>query len=223
MTQVTEQFEQVVVSGALLSSGLPKVDLLPPEIHAARRLRSVQTGMVAGVAAAALVVGGLWVVANAQVDREQGRLEAAQTRQIQVNRQVQSLADVAQVYRDVEARQELLSAAMGSEVQWSGYLNDLALRVPAGVWLTNMTVSPANGVAEAATGIATITFTGNARAHNDVAVWLENLARQRGYVDAYFTTSAESTAGSTKVVSFTSSVTVTSEALSNRYAQKSGN
>jgi Tfp pilus assembly protein PilN len=223
MTQVTEQLEQVVLPGTLLSRGLPRVDLLPPEIHAARRLRKVQTGMVAGVAAAAVVVGGLWFVANAEVGREQTRLETAQAQQIKVNKQVQSLSDVDQQYRDVESRQELLSTAMGSEVQWSGYLNDLALQVPTGVWLTNMTVAPASAsTASGTSNVATITFSGSARAHNDVAVWLESLARQRGYADPYFTTSAETDDGA-RVVTFTSSVTVTTEALSNRYAQKSGN
>jgi Tfp pilus assembly protein PilN len=223
MSQVTEQLEQVVLPGTLLSSGLPRVDLLPPEIHAARRLRKVQTGMVAGVAAAAVVVGGLWFVANAEVAREQTRLDTAQAQQIKVNKQVQNLSDVDQQYRDVESRQELLSTAMGSEVQWSGYLNDLALQVPTGVWLTNMTVAPASPSTPSGTSnVATITFSGSARAHNDVAVWLESLARQRGYADPYFTTSAETDDG-VRVVTFTSSVTVTTEALSNRYAQKSGN
>jgi Tfp pilus assembly protein PilN len=223
MTQATEQLEKITVPGSLLAAELPRVDLLPPEIHAARRLRTVQTGMLAAVAAAVVAVGGLWLVANAEVQQEQDRLDAAETRQVDVQRQVRSLAEVDRVYREVDARKQLLSTAMGGEVQWSGYLNDLALRVPSGVWLTNMTVSAAAPAGGTAAGVATINFSGSARTHNDVAVWLESLSRQRGYIDAYFTSSAEAASGATTTVNFSSSVTVTSEALSNRYAQKPGN
>jgi Tfp pilus assembly protein PilN len=228
MTQATEQLEKITVPGSLLAADLPRVDLLPPEIRVARRLRNVQTGMLAGVAAAVLVVGGLWLVADAEVQREQENLATAESRQVQVQKQVHSLAEVDRVYREVAARQALLSTAMGSEVQWSGYLNDLALRIPPGVWLSSIGVTPSaaptgKAAASSAARVATISFSGSARSHNDVAVWLESLARQRGYVDAYFTTSSESSSGGTKTVTFSSSVSVTSEALSNRYAQKPGN
>jgi Tfp pilus assembly protein PilN len=227
MTQMTEKFETVAAPATVLATGLPRVDLLPPEIHAARRLRNLQGGLVAGVAATVLVVGALWFVADAQVQRDQEALDAAQTRQVQVSAQVSRLAEVNAVYAAVTARKELLGAAMGGEVRWSNYLNDLALRVPDDVWLTNLTIAPGTAGTAGATGttagVAKITFTGAARTHNDVAVWLESLARQRGYVDAYFTSSAEAEIDGTKIVNFTSSVTVTSEALSNRYVQKPGN
>jgi hypothetical protein len=58
--------------------------------------------------------------------------------------------------------------------------------------------------------------------HDDVAVWLESLAKQKGYTSAYFNSSTEKEIGSTKVVDFSSTVVVTREALSGRYLQNAG-
>jgi Tfp pilus assembly protein PilN len=118
---------------------------------------------------------------------------------------------------------------MGQEVRWSYFLNDLSLTIPRHVWLNTMTVSsnaatvPTPGT-YAAPGIGTVIFEGQAYSHNDVAAWLESLAKQKGYTQPYFSDSTVQPIGSNShAVKFSSQVIVTEDALSGRYIAKAGN
>ena len=67
-------------------------------------------------------------------------------------------------------------------------------------------------------------FEGHAYSHNDVAAWLNSLAKQKGYTQPYFSDSTVAPLGSNDhAVKFTSQVTVTDDALSGRYTEKAGN
>jgi hypothetical protein len=67
-----------------------------------------------------------------------------------------------------------------------------------------------------------VTFSGQGYVHNDVAAWLDALAKQRGITQPYFTTSTKTPVGSQDTVTFTSQATVTQDALSKRWTQKAG-
>jgi Tfp pilus assembly protein PilN len=215
---------------------LPRVNLLPPEIAAAQRLRAVQAGLGAGVLAALVVVGGLFVVATGQQHGAQSDLDTAKAKGTSLQAEQSKYADVPKVYAQVEARQAQLSQAMGQEIRWSYFLNDLSLTVPAKVWLTDMTVTQdVDGTASAAAavapsgasgfpvpGIATIEVKGHAYTHNDVAAWLAALGRQKSVTQPYFTGSTKELIGTDDAVTFTSQATVTDDAFSKRWTQKAG-
>ncbi|HET7736643.1 MAG TPA: PilN domain-containing protein [Nocardioidaceae bacterium] len=213
-----------------LLAGLPRVNLLPPEIEQARRFRRVQAGLGAGVLAAVGVVGALTLLANGAVSDAQSELDAETARGAQLQAQQAQYAEVPLVYAQVEAAQAQLSQAMGKEVRWSYFLNDLSLKVPGKVWLTSMTVTqnvdadPAAAAVPTDTylspGIGSVTFQGNGYAHNDVAAWLDALAKQKGLTQPYFTSSAKEAIGAQSAVTFTSQATITEEALSQRYTQQ---
>ena len=42
-------------------------------------------------------------------------------------------------------------------------------------------------------GVGAVTFDGQAMKHNDVAAWLDSLAKQKGYTQPYFTESEDET------------------------------
>jgi Tfp pilus assembly protein PilN len=211
---------------------LPRVNLLPPEIEAARRFRKVQAGLGAGVAAAVVVAGALLLSANSQVHDAQGDLDTAKAKAASLKAEQAKYAEVPLVYAQVEAGQAQLSQAMGKEIRWSYFLNDLSLRTPAKVWLTAMTVAeevdaPAQGVTPDPTaygtpGIGTVTFSGKGYRHNDVAAWLRALGNQPGLADPYFTNSTEEKIGTEDSVTFDSQAVITEEALSGRFSDKAG-
>jgi len=215
---------------------LPRVNLLPPEIGERRRLKKVQTGLGAGVAAAVVVVGALTLLAMAQVNSAQEDLDAKKARGAQLQSQQAQYAEVPLVFAQVEAASAQLGQAMRKEVRWSYFLNDLSLNVPGKVWLTSMTVTQDVDGAVAATanptvpgggtyltpGLGTVTFQGKGYAHNDVAAWLNALTRQNGLTQPYFTSSAQEEIGNESAVAFTSQATITEDALSGRYTQKAG-
>jgi Tfp pilus assembly protein PilN len=211
---------------------LPRVNLLPPEVEEQRRLRKVQVGLGAALLAALGAVGALTVLANGAVGDAQSDLDQANARGRQLQAQQNQYAEVPLVYAQVEAAQAQLSEAMGKEIRWSYFMNDISLRVPSSIWLTKMTVTQqVDGPAVATTagtgsyltpGIGSVQFEGKGLAHNNVAAWLDRLAKQKGLSQPYFTSSRKELIDETVVVSFASEATVTDEALSQRYTQKAG-
>jgi Tfp pilus assembly protein PilN len=216
---------------------LPRVNLLPPEIGEQRRFRRVQTGLGAGVVAALGIVGALTLLAAGQVSDAEDGLAASKAEGTRLQVQTNEYAEVPEVYAQVEAAEAQVSAAMGKEVRWSYFLNDVSLKVPGKVWLTSMTVTQDvdSAVADATSnptapssgtyldpGLGTVTFAGSGYRHNDVAAWLDALAKQKGLAQPYFTSSSKELIGDESSVNFTSQATITDEALSGRYSQKAG-
>jgi Tfp pilus assembly protein PilN len=231
MTAVTSE-TRLVGSGLAL---LPRVNLLPPEIEERKRLKQIQVGLGAAVAASVGVVGLLFMGASSSVASAQEDLDAATARGTQLRAEAATYANVTAVYAQAAAAQALLTQAMGEEVRFSRYMNDLSLTVPDNVWVKNVTFAqtgagaPAAGAAPAAAApaagepaIGTVTFTGVGFSHDDVAVWLESLAGQKGYANPDFSNSTEALLGTRKVVNFTSTVQLTSSALSGRFTKPLG-
>ncbi|MGI8699195.1 MAG: PilN domain-containing protein [Mycobacteriales bacterium] len=222
----------------LRGPSIPRVNLLPPEVVEIRRFRRVQYGLGGAVLAALGIVVLLLVLALGTVSSAQRRVDETQAQQTQLQGRLAKLGGVRQVYAQVAAGETQLRTAMGGEVQWSHYLNDLSLTIPKNVWLTNIAVNltaagpgaptaaaapPGAGANPIATpGIGVMTATGTAFSHDDVARWLRSLARQKGYADPYFSNSTVSAAGVRRTVTFSSSVTITTAALSHRFDRLPG-
>jgi hypothetical protein len=114
-------------------------------------------------------------------------------------------------------------------------LNDLAFRMPSNVWLTDIEVTEAATSATAPTAaattlgaaaaptttgafsIGTVHFTGVGLVHDDVAKWLDGMAKVKGYLNPSFSTADAGTIGSRKVVTFQGDVELTSDLFSNRF------
>jgi Tfp pilus assembly protein PilN len=217
---------------------LPVVNLLPPEIGEQRRLRKLQGGLAGCVLAAVGVVVLLVVAAGSQVSRAQQDLDATKAQGASLQTQTGKYADVPAVIAKVDAAKLQRSQAMAQEIRWSFYLNDLSLRIPSKVWLTNVVATQTTDAAPVAgapttttttypaAGIGTVTFEGKAYGHNDVATWLQVLARERGWTQAYFTDSTDDKEltgpSGVPAKTFTSQVTITEDALSRRFDQKAG-
>jgi Tfp pilus assembly protein PilN len=214
---------------------VPRVNLLPPEIADAARFRRLQFQLGGVVLASVGVVGLLFVVASGQVAGAQEGLDQATADTALVQQQVVQLAEVPKVYGQVAAAETQLSTAMGPEVRWSNYLTDLSLTVPADIGLTSLTIkqaaepaagaqpNPANSAASVlgTPGIATLSFEGQAVDQDDVAAFLDALAKQKYTVDPYFTnaTRSDDSNSGQEVVAFSATATVDEAARSGRYTK----
>lgn len=204
------------------TGAVPRVNLMPPEIAESARLRQVQLVMGVAVLLAVVIVALLYMHEHSKVNGAKSQLTAAQDAQAGLNSKLASLASVKETFQEVQDKQSLLNEAMGSEIRWSGVLSDLSLRIPHNVYLTSMTATeatfgvPATPANTPGTTIGTVVFAGNALRHDDVAAWLDALAKERGFADPTFSTSSETGTGT--IVSFSSSVNVTSSAESGRYS-----
>lgn len=161
-------------------SDAPRVNLLPPEIALAAKVRKVKAGCaVAGLLSLA-AVGGLFSAARSDLADAEVARDASVATHGSLLVQAEQYADVPRTQAAVAAAETRLTQAMGQEIRWSSYLNELSQTIPDGVWLTGMTVTQAVDATAAATtspvgtpGIGTITFEGKAREHVDVAAWLD--------------------------------------------------
>lgn len=207
---------------------LPSVNLLPPEILVARKLRRVKAQLAGGGLVAILVVVALFLLAMSSVTAADRDLTTAKAQRAALQTQDDKLAHVRQTYALVDQANGLLRDAGGNEVLWSTYLGDLGPLLPSGAWLTKVTVGSGAAAAPAAPGapatqsVAQITFEGTALSHVNVALWLESIAKERGWVNASFSRSQETLVGTRKVYGFSSTVTVTATALSGRYLKPAG-
>lgn len=210
---------------------VPRVNLLPPEILQTRRFRRTQKLLALAVVGTLAAVGGLYYMAQQRADAAAEELAVAQAETSRLKTEEAKYAEVPRIIAQVDAAKGARDQALATNVAWYRYLNDLALTYPDTVWLENLTASvaapggttgaapvPVAGSNPLATpGIGTVTFTGTALEHSDVASWLDVLASTKGFADAYFTNSARSQIDGSDVVNFTSQVVVTGDALWNRY------
>jgi Tfp pilus assembly protein PilN len=219
---------QTVQTAAI--AAMPSVNLMPPEIAEAHRFRRLQIAMAGAVVVSGVLVGGLYYHAKSGISSAQNQLSAAQTQQTSLQTKLNSLSSVSTTFASVQAKQALLQQAMGQEIRWSYMLNDLSFRIPSNVWLTtieateNTSVGGTTTTDPAAVGtLGTVVFSGQAFKHDDVAAWLDSLAKEKGFSDPTFSNSTEGLIGLRPVVNFGSSVDLTSSALSNRYVNKAVN
>ena len=222
MSVLSTSSEQLLDTGYAV---LPRVNLLPPEIEEGRRFRRIQYGLGAGVALTVGAVALVYVAAAGSVKDASAELDSASATNTQLRTEAAKFNDVTAVYARAAAAEAMLTEAMGQEVRYSRLLSDLSLTIPENVWLKSLTFaqvpSPA-ALGSAEPGIGTVTVSGVGFNHDDVAVWLESLAGQKGYTNPYFSSSTESLIGPRTVVDFTSTATLTADALSGEYTKPAG-
>jgi len=229
-------------------AAVPRVNLLPPEVIAARSFRKVQRALGVAVLATLLVIAGAWLWAQHGVSSAKGGLDAEQAVTAQLQQEQTKYAQVPQVLMQVEAGQKARQTAMANDVAWYTYLYDLSTVTPNRVWLTSVQasvplpggVTAGAGAGSAAAGTAgdssqinvnplgapavgTVTISGKADTFTDVAAWLDAVDTVEGLDASILDTAvkdAKSTSGSAQYVTFTTHVTVTEAALTHRYDRK---
>jgi Tfp pilus assembly protein PilN len=211
---------------------MPRVNLLPPEIAERQKVRQVQIGVVAGVAIVAVGVGALAVQGRGGVSKAKDDLAAAQATQTSLQGQLNKLQFVTQTGELRDSAEATLTQATATEIHWSDYLADISVQIPSTMWVTQMTFAenltpgslPSPDAAPQQVGSLSIAATSLSSTqpqyvHNGVAAWLDAASKEKGFASPWFSNAQEAFIGSTKVSNFTSTVNLTSDALTKRCAQ----
>ncbi|HEX4018354.1 MAG TPA: PilN domain-containing protein [Frankiaceae bacterium] len=119
----------------------PRANLLPPEIAERAALRRMQALLAAAVIACGGIVGAVYVTSAHGRAPAKAALAQAQTEQQSLSAQKAALAPAQVAHQQVLAAKQSLEAAMGSEVLWSGQLDTLRRRLPAGVRLSTLAIA----------------------------------------------------------------------------------
>jgi Tfp pilus assembly protein PilN len=205
---------------------VPKVNLLPAEILQARRLAGLKRVLTGVVAAVVLVCVGATVWAQAGASAAQDDLEAVQARGAALRAEQARYAAVPKLLNLIQAAGAARERAMSQDMLWYGFMSDLSVTTPKGVTLNGLQVSldkPAVVTDPLVNpGLGTVTFTGTAKHVPDVAAWLDAVGRIHGLDSSTLqsVTREDTAGGKSGTLNFTSTVTVTSKALTHRYDRK---
>jgi Tfp pilus assembly protein PilN len=208
---------------------VPRVNLLPPEIVAGRRFRRVQRLLGAAVLGTVAVAGFGLAWAWHEVSLAQADLDVSRARTAQLHTEEAKYADVPRLLAQVEQAKQAREQALGRDVAWYRFFDDLAAATPQSVSLSNVSVAlDATGSAAAPgadpltpSGLGTVTFAGAGDRFPDVATWLDSVATIAG-LDGSTLTSATRAAGGSQdgPVTFSSKIVIAETALSHRYDGK---
>jgi Tfp pilus assembly protein PilN len=198
-----------------------RINLLPPEIRERQRSRRRTFAVVAVGLVVLLLLGGFYVLQLLRLSDLRSDLEAQQARNNQLRAQIAELQEVADLQQQLADSRELLADVLVNQVYWSGILRDISLVIPGEAWLNGLTgtlttAETAEAELQAAGLVGSITFTGFAFDHRDVALWLSRLEDVRGFINPWLSTSTKTSIGATSVVNFTSSVDLSEDALARR-------
>lgn len=202
-----------------VSNAFPRVNLLPPEIHEHREFQRLTTALAAIVVLTFVGIGAFYVHGKSSVQSATSTLAAAQAQQTSLQRTLNKLQYVVTSRANVAVAEAALTQARSTDVHWADVLADLSSSLPTRAWYTSVNLQETVGAGTLPTAsaapakIGSVTFTGYASVHNDTATWLDDMSKVPYFTNPYFTTSTEQMIGSTKVVSFASSVDVTSNAI----------
>lgn len=217
---------------------LAAVNLLPATYALRAAVRRAKIFAAAAVVVALLLALLGWLVASQKEAAAQEGLAIATAERAALQAEVVKYSDVPKVFRAVSDAQGQLELAMGNEVRWSFFLNDLALTMPRGVSLDTLAVtSPAPGASIQAAApssvgastagqptsgagvpaLGTMNVSAKAFSYDTVANWLDSLAKLPTLADPYVGSISAGTEEGTDIVTFTSDASLTTEALSRRY------
>ena len=217
---------QAATSSRVDWAPVPKVNLLPREILQKRRLAGLKRVLAGGVVAVALLCAGGTVWAQAGASAAQDELDAVQQRAAALRAEQARYAAVPKLLNVIQSAGAARERAMSQDVLWYGFLSDLSVTTPKGVTLNGLQASmdktaPTNDPL-VPTGLGTVTFTGTAEHVPDVAAWLDAVAHIHGLdgstLQSVTRQDASGDAGGT--LDFTTTVSVTSKALTHRYDRK---
>jgi Tfp pilus assembly protein PilN len=201
---------------------IPRVNLLPPEIGAKRAERRSYVFMGVAVASAGAAVVALYLGQASRVSSAKKELARAQSENRTLTTERAGLQNVQDTYAQVDANEALITRAYSTRVLWSVYLHNISLQIPENVWITQLTADatpPAIGavpVPGKITPAGSFTFAGKGFEYNDLAAWLDSVAKIKGVVNASFSSAQDEKPTSAKgrtVVKFTSTALLTPAAI----------
>ena len=183
---------RAVDNTVLVIGGVPRVDLLPPEVKARRKAKAIHRLLGYGVAAVALVVVAAIGGVSALGLQAQAQLSSAQLQTGVILAQQKKYLEVRQVQREVSLVQAAQQVGASTEISWKDYLMKVQSTLPANVVIKTVTIDSATPLAIYAqptaplqgARVATLTFEATSPTLPEVQVWLTALATLPGFADA---------------------------------------
>lgn len=205
---------------------LPQVNLLPPEVRAARGLRVVKRWLAAALVLVVLALVAVTGLSFLNVGRAEEALADAQDETVRLKAEEARYAEVPAVLEALSKTKEARAIGMSTEIQWKPYLDAITAVLPADVSFKTISLTsatpmqspplPSNPLQKPSIG--TLMFTGRTSTLPDTSAWIDALNSVPGFSDAWVTTAKVAAEDATIYYDVTSNVMITDAAYALRFA-----
>lgn len=131
---------------AYLVGGLPTVSLLPRELKAAARGKSLRRMFIVGVAAAVVVAGGATAGASALAAAAQSRLDSSNAQTQTLIAQLGRFRDVQLLQQDIAVGQAAVKVGSSTEIDWQAQIEAIEADMPSGYTVASIQASSATPI-----------------------------------------------------------------------------
>lgn len=173
----------------------PRADLLPPEVRARGKQRSIRRAFILGILLAVAVVGAAYTTVSFGVASSSAGLAAEQARSLDLLAQQQEYVEVRQVQAQVDSGEAAARVSRSTQIDWQEVTAKVQATLPAGVALTALTtvsatpiapfVAPENPLTDAS--VASGSYTATSPNVPETAAWAERLLEIPGVTDVTVT------------------------------------
>lgn len=204
----------------------PQVNLLPPEVKAARGLVNTKRWLAIGIVIVLVLIGLVYAFAVLARSAAENELATEQAQTVRLQAEVDKYAEVPLVLSNLDRTQRALALGTSTEVMWKGYLDAITAVLPAGVSIDSFAVSqvtpwtpapPAQDLL-AAPAAGMISFTARTATLPDNAAWLDALATVPNLSNPTFSAAAVTAQDSDPYYAVTATVQVQPGAFALRFA-----
>ncbi len=176
-------------------TGLPQVNLLPPEVRAARGLQSIKRWLVIALLAVLVLCALVWLLAQTIAANAQSDLETAQAETARLTQEQAKYAEVPRVQAQLAQAERARQIAGSTDVVWKPYIDAITAVLPEGASIDSFIVAgatPMEGAAAPANllqapSIGNLTFAARSVTVPDVAALMDALDSIPGFADSFVT------------------------------------
>ncbi|MDQ2958243.1 MAG: hypothetical protein M3Y42_14920 [Actinomycetota bacterium] len=201
-------------------------NLTPPELIAARKLKTIRKALVASFAALLVIGIGLYMLAFLGHRSAVSELSQEQARTTQLIAEQHKYQRAVQVRNSIDEVQRQLGGLLTDDVDQATLVARIRAKLPAGMTISQLTITidaasgttaPPAGAgsldASGSTHIGTVTLAGNEQHISDVAAFVNALAALPGVVTPYPGSSSKTDTS----VQWSAQLTLTADLLTHRY------
>jgi type II secretory pathway pseudopilin PulG len=214
----------------LVVGGVPRADLLPPEIKASERARAQRRGLVVIVVIIVLVVAAGYAGASFVAQKSADALTAANLETTAILQQQAQYAEVQKANSAILTTKAARAQAFATEIDWKTEIAAIVATLPSGSQLSALGVTsstpttPLDAPSSPLEGarVAEVQLTVTSSGIPDSAKWIRDLSSLKGFVDATPTSIATSNDAGATATEITTVVTLhlNSDVYWNRFAPK---
>jgi hypothetical protein len=206
--------------------GLPRANLLPPEILLQARARRQRVGLLAVIVAVVVLVGGAYVGVSLLAAGAQARLTAAQDETLRLIAEQGKYIEIQTLQSKVAGIKAGQVAGTATEIDWESYLDGVQKALPGDASLQSATITSSTPITPmgAPTSpldrarVAELVLTAQTKDVPDIVEWIDALATLPGYADSTPTNVTSADDG----YQLTFTMHVNDEAISHRFADEEG-